>query len=61
MGPKIQNKGEVGEFEELKRIKTHWSSGWREERKSGDADLGIKPRSPALQADSLMSEPPGKP
>ena len=24
-------------------------------------DLGIKPRSPALQADSLPSEPPGKP
>ena len=23
--------------------------------------LGIEPRSPALQADSLMSEPPGKP
>ena len=24
-------------------------------------DPGIKPRSPALQADSLPSEPPGKP
>ena len=24
-------------------------------------DLGIKPRSPALQADSLLAEPPGKP
>ena len=24
-------------------------------------DLGIKPRSPALQADALPSEPPGKP
>ena len=24
-------------------------------------DLGMKPRSPALQADSLPSEPPGKP
>ena len=24
-------------------------------------DLGIKPRSPALEADSLLSEPPGKP
>ena len=24
-------------------------------------NLGIKPRSPALQADSLLSEPPGKP
>ena len=24
-------------------------------------DLGIKPRSPALQADSLPPEPPGKP
>ena len=24
-------------------------------------DLGIKPRSPALQANSLLSEPPGKP
>ena len=24
-------------------------------------DLGIKPRSPALQEDSLLSEPPGKP
>ena len=23
--------------------------------------LGIKPGSPALQADSLLSEPPGKP
>ena len=29
---------------------------------SGDlADLGIEPRSPALQADALLSEPPGKP
>ena len=35
MDPKIHNKGEVGEFEELKGIKTHWNSGWRE-RKSGD-------------------------
>ena len=25
------------------------------------ADPGIKPVSPALQADSLLSEPPGKP
>ena len=24
-------------------------------------DLGIKPRSPELEADSLLSEPPGKP
>ena len=24
-------------------------------------NLGIKPRSPALQADSLQAEPPGKP
>ena len=24
-------------------------------------DVGIEPRSPALQADSLVSEPPGKP
>ena len=24
-------------------------------------DLGIEPRSPALQADSLLSESPGKP
>ena len=24
-------------------------------------DPGIEPRSPALQADSLLSEPPGKP
>ena len=29
---------------------------------SGDLpDPGIEPRSPALQADSLLSEPPGKP
>ena len=27
----------------------------------GDPDPGIKPRSPALQVDSLWSEPPGKP
>ena len=27
----------------------------------GSSQLGIKPRSPALQADSLQSEPPGKP
>ena len=25
------------------------------------SDPGIEPRSPALQADSLLSEPPGKP
>ena len=30
MDPKIHNKGEVGEFEELKGIKTLWRSGWRE-------------------------------
>jgi len=24
-------------------------------------DTGIKPRSPSLQADALLSEPPGKP
>ena len=29
---------------------------------SGDLpDLGVEPVSPALQADSLLSEPPGKP
>ena len=29
---------------------------------SGDLpDTGIEPRSPGLQADSLLSEPPGKP
>ena len=27
----------------------------------GDPNPGIKPRSPALQTDSLLSEPPGKP
>ena len=27
----------------------------------GDLPLGIEPMSPALQADSLPSEPPGKP
>ena len=27
----------------------------------GLSNLGIKPRSPALQADFLLSEPPGKP
>ena len=27
----------------------------------GDLPLGIKPGSPALQADSFRSEPPGKP
>ncbi|CAI9177488.1 unnamed protein product [Rangifer tarandus platyrhynchus] len=27
----------------------------------GSSNLGIKPRSPALQTDSLPSEPPGKP
>ena len=27
----------------------------------GSSQLGIKPRSPALQADSLQSESPGKP
>ena len=27
----------------------------------GSSDPGIKPRSPALQTDSLPSEPPGKP
>ena len=61
MDPKIHNKGEVGEFKELKGIKTLWSSGWREERKSGDTDLGIEPRASELQADSLLSEPPGEP
>ena len=27
----------------------------------GSSNPGIEPRSPALQADSLLSEPPGKP
>ena len=27
----------------------------------GSSDPGIEPRSPELQADSLLSEPPGKP
>ena len=27
----------------------------------GSSHPGIEPRSPALQADSLLSEPPGKP
>ena len=37
---------------------------WRELRFPSPGDLpdpGIKPRSPALQADALPSEPPGKP
>ena len=48
---------------------TPWTTGSRQEYWSqlpcpppGDLpDPGIKPRSPALQADSLLSEPPGKP
>ena len=28
---------------------------------TGPANPGIEPRSPALQVDSLLSEPPGKP
>ena len=38
----------------LKWVVIPFSSG------SQDPDPGIKPRSPALQADSLPSEPPGK-
>jgi len=37
---------------------------WRELRFPSPGDLpdpGIKPRSPALQADALPSEPPGRP
>ena len=38
----------------LKWVAISFSSG------SQDPDPGIKPRSPALQEDSLPSEPPGK-
>ena len=35
--------------------------GYHSLPQGGLSDPGIKPRSPALQADSLPSEPPGKP
>ena len=38
----------------------HWS-GWPFPSPGDLPCPGIKPRSPALQADSFMSEPPGKP
>ena len=40
----------------------HWLNGCEFEQTPGDfPDPGIEPRSPALQADALPSEPPGKP
>ena len=38
----------------------YWS-GWSFPSPGDHPDSGIKPRSPALQADSLPSEPPGEP
>ena len=41
-----------------------WGQGHHDDRVEGSMDLpnpGIKPRSPALQMNSLPSEPPGKP
>ena len=38
----------------------HWS-GWPFPSPGDLPNLGIEPRSPALQADSLPAEPPGKP
>ena len=38
----------------------YWS-GWPFPSLEDLPDLGIKPRSPALEADALTSEPPGKP
>ena len=38
----------------------YWS-GWPFPSPGDLSDPGIKPRSPALQADSLLSEPPGSP
>ena len=38
----------------------YWS-GWPFPSPGDLPDLGIEPRSPALQADSLPTEPPGKP
>ena len=45
---------------EFSRHEYYWSGLPRPS--PGDLpDLGIKPRSPELEADSLLSEPPGKP
>ena len=41
--------------------KQEYWSGWPFPSPGGFPDPGIEPRSPALQADSLPSEPPGKP
>ena len=38
-----------------------YRSGWSVPSPEDLSDPGIKPGSPALQADSLPSEPPGKP
>ena len=38
----------------------YWS-GWPFPSPEDIPDPGIEPESPALQADSLLSEPPGKP
>ena len=49
---------------EAKEIKRRWQEYWSGLPCSLPGDLpnpGIKPRSPALQADSLPSEPPRKP
>ena len=44
------------------RISYEWGSGWQATFVPGDlSDLGIEPGSLSLQADSLLSELPGKP
>ena len=49
---------------ETGEIKKRWQEYWSGLPFSSPGDLpdsGIEPRSPALQADALPSEPPGKP
>ena len=49
---------------EAEDIKKRWQEYWSGFPFPASKDLpnpGIKPRSPALQADALTSEPPGKP
>ena len=44
----------------FQRILEYWS-GWPFPSLGDFPNSGIEPRSPALQADSLSAEPPGKP
>ena len=58
---KYRNGKDLTEAEEIKRRWQEYWSGLPFSSPEDIPDPGIEPRSPALEADALTSEPPGKP